>query len=112
MMYGFLAIDRDGNTVRGLTFYEQKETPGLGGEISNPRWQALWVGRKAYDPSWEPRLTVIKGRAGPPEQDSHRVDGLSGATITSQGVSHLVRFWLSREGYGPYLAKLREGSKP
>jgi len=112
MVYGFLALDRDGNTVRGLTFYEQKETPGLGGEISNPRWQALWVGRKAYDPTWEPRLTVIKGRAGPPEQDPHKVDGLSGATITSNGVGHLVRFWLSKDGYAPYLARLRGGTKP
>ena len=111
MCYGFLALDRDGNTVRGLTFYEQKETPGLGGEISSPRWQALWVGRKAYDPSWEPRLTVIKGRAGPPEQDPHKVDGLSGATITSIGVAHLVRFWLSKDGFAPYLARLREGGK-
>ena len=63
-MYGFLALDRDGNTVRGLTFYEQKETPGLGGEISNPQWQALWVGRKAYDANWAPQLAVIKGQAG------------------------------------------------
>ena len=108
MIYGFLALDRDGNTVRGLTFYEQKETPGLGGEISNPRWQALWVGRKAYDSNWEPRLTVIKGRAGPPEQDPNKVDGLSGATITSNGVSRLVRFWLSRDGYAPYLERLRK----
>jgi Na+-transporting NADH:ubiquinone oxidoreductase subunit C len=107
MLYGFLAVDRDGNTVRGLTFYEQKETPGLGGEISNPRWQGLWVGRKAYDAKWEPRLAVVKGRAGPPEQDPHRVDALSGATITSNGVSHVVRFWLSRDGYAPYLARLR-----
>ena len=111
MVYGFIALDRDGNTVRGLTFYEQKETPGLGGEISNPRWQALWVGRKAYDKAWEPKLTVIKGRAGPPEQDPNRVDGLSGATITSNGVSHLMRFWLSRDGYAPYLARVRE-AKP
>ena len=108
MMYGFLAVGRDGNTIRGITFYEQKETPGLGGEISNPRWQALWVGRKAYDAAWEPRLTVIKGRAGAPERDPHRIDGLSGATITSNGVSHVVRFWLSRDGYGPYLERLRE----
>jgi Na+-transporting NADH:ubiquinone oxidoreductase subunit C len=111
MVYGFLALDRDGNTVRGLTFYEQKETPGLGGEISNPRWQALWVGRKAYDRNWEPRLTIIKGRAGPPEQEPHKVDGLSGATITSNGVSHLVHFWLSKDGFAPYLARMRE-SKP
>jgi Na+-transporting NADH:ubiquinone oxidoreductase subunit C len=67
----------------------------------------VWVGRKAYDPSWEPRLTVIKGRAGPPEQDPHKVDGLSGATITSNGVSRLMHFWLSKNGYAPYLARLR-----
>ena len=110
-MHGFIALERDGNTVRGLTFYEQKETPGLGGEISNPRWQALWVGRKVYDPSWEPKLTIIKGRAGPAEQDPHRVDGLSGATITSNGVSRVVQFWFSDSGYAPYLKRLREGAK-
>jgi Na+-transporting NADH:ubiquinone oxidoreductase subunit C len=97
--------------VRGITFYEQKETPGLGGEIANPRWQALWVGRKAYDAAWEPKLAVIKGRAGPPEQDPHKVDGLSGATITSVGISHIVRFWLSADGYAPYLERLREAGK-
>jgi Na+-transporting NADH:ubiquinone oxidoreductase subunit C len=106
-MYGLLAIDRDGSTVRGLTFYEQKETPGLGGEIANPKWQALWVGRKAYDANWTPQLAVIKGRAGPPATDPHRVDGMSGATITSNGVSHVVRFWLSPEGYAPYLKSLQ-----
>jgi Na+-transporting NADH:ubiquinone oxidoreductase subunit C len=105
-VYGFLALDRDGRTVRGLTFYEQKETPGLGGEISNPKWQALWVGRKAYDANWVPQLAVIKGQAGPPEKDPHRVDGLSGATITSNGITRVVRFWLSASGYAPYLRNL------
>jgi Na+-transporting NADH:ubiquinone oxidoreductase subunit C len=109
-MYGLLAMDRDGNTVRGLTFYEQKETPGLGGEISNPQWQALWVGRKAYDANWTPQIAVIKGRAGPPKQDPHRVDGLSGATITSNGVTRVVRFWMSADGYAPYLKTLRSGA--
>jgi Na+-transporting NADH:ubiquinone oxidoreductase subunit C len=109
-VYGFLSLDRDGNTVRGLTFYEQKETPGLGGEISNPAWQALWVGRKAYDANWSPQLAVIKGQAGPPETDPHRVDGLSGATITSNGVSRVVRFWLSADGYAPYLKTLKTGA--
>ena len=108
-VYGFLSMDRDANTVRGLTFYEQKETPGLGGEISNPKWQSLWVGRKAYDANWTPQLAVIKGQAGPPEQDPHHVDGLSGATITSGGITRVVRFWLSEDGYGPFLKKLRNG---
>ncbi len=107
-VYGFIALDRDGNTVRGLTFYDQKETPGLGGEISNPKWQALWVGRKAYDASWEPRLTVLKGHFGPPEQDPHRVDALSGATITSNGVARLMAFWFGKDGFGPFLARFRE----
>ncbi len=109
-VYGFLALDRDGNTVRGLTFYEQKETPGLGGEIANPKWQALWVGRKAYDAGGAPQLAVIKGQAGPPAEDPYHVDGLSGATITSNGITRLVRFWLSDQGYAPYLKTLRNGA--
>jgi Na+-transporting NADH:ubiquinone oxidoreductase subunit C len=109
MVSGFVALDTDGNTVRGLTFYEQKETPGLGGEIGNPKWQALWHGRRAYDASWEPKLTVIKGRAGPPDKDPHRIDGLSGATITSNAVSRLMAFWFSDKGYGPYLKRFRQG---
>lgn len=110
-VYGFLSLDRDGNTVRGLTFYEQKETPGLGGEIANPKWQALWVGRKAYDASWAPQLAVIKGQAGPPQNDPHHVDGLSGATITSNGITRVVRFWLSDHGYAPYLKTVRAQDK-
>ena len=109
-VYGFLSMDRDGNTVRGLTFYEQKETPGLGGEISNPQWQALWVGRKAFDAQWAPQLAVIKGQAGPPDQAPHHVDGLSGATITSNGITRVVRFWLGNDGYGPLLKNLRDGA--
>jgi Na+-transporting NADH:ubiquinone oxidoreductase subunit C len=107
---GFIALDRDGNTVRGLTFYEQKETPGLGGEISNPKWQALWQGRRAYDANWEPKLTVVKGKAGPPEKDPHRIDALSGATITSNSVARLMAFWFSDAGYGPYLKRFRQGA--
>ena len=110
-VYGFIALDRDGNTVRGLTFYDQKETPGLGGEIGNPKWQALWVGRKAYDASWAPQLAVIKGQTGPPQNDPHHVDGLSGATITSNGITRVVRFWLSDQGYAPYLKTVRGQNK-
>ena len=109
-LYGFLAIERDTTTISGLTYYDQKETPGLGGEASNARWQALWRGRKAYDENWEPRIVVIKGPAGPPSQDPHRVDGLSGATITSNGITRMMAFWLGKEGYGPFLKRFREGA--
>lgn len=108
-LYGFLALDRDTNTIRGITFYQHGETPGLGGEVDNPRWKDLWKGRKAYDEQWDPAIRVIKGRAASPDEDPHKVDGLSGATLTSNGVSHLVDFWLGEEGFGPYLKNFREG---
>lgn len=106
-MYGFLALDQDGMTIRGLTFYKNKETPGLGKEIENPVWKAKWPGRKAFDENWKPVIKVIKGPAGPPDEAPHHVDGLSGATITSNGVTYLLHFWLGDQGFGPYLANMR-----
>ncbi|MDH3403822.1 MAG: Na(+)-translocating NADH-quinone reductase subunit C [Acidobacteriota bacterium] len=106
-LYGFLALAGDTSTVVGLTFHDHKETPGLGGEVENPRWKALWPGREVYDREWRPALQVVKGAAGPAAEDPYRVDGLSGATITSRGVTNMIDFWLGPEGYGPYLANLR-----
>ena len=109
-IYGFLSLGQDANTVRGLTYYEHKETPGLGGEISNPAWLKLWQGRKGYDDKWQPRIAVIKGPAGTPDADPLHVDGLSGATITGNAVTRLMQFWLSDKGYGRFLEKFREGA--
>ena len=106
-MYGFLALDSDGRTIRGLTFYKTKETPGLGKEVEYSTWQSKWPGRKAFNENWEPVIKVIKGVAGPPSEAPYEVDGLSGATITSNGVTNLLHFWLGDEGFGPYLAQLR-----
>ncbi len=111
-LYGFLALEPDTNTIRALTFFKHGETPGLGGEVDNPRWKGLWCDRKAFDAEWQPAIEVVKGQAGPPDQVPHCVDGLSGATITSRSVQHLLNFWLGENGFGPYLAKYREqGSK-
>ncbi len=110
-LYGFLALDADVNTIRGITFYQHGETPGLGGEVDNPRWKALWNGRKAFDSNGKVDIAVIKGRAGPPSEDPHRIDGISGATLTSRGVSELVRFWLGGDGFGPYIDRLRQGQE-
>ncbi len=110
-IYGFMALAPDGNTIRGLTYYDQRETPGLGGEIANPSWQALWRGRKAFDANWDVGIQVIKGQAGPPETDPLHVDGLSGSTVTSKAVTQLVRFWLGDQGYGKFLKKFREGAQ-
>jgi Na+-transporting NADH:ubiquinone oxidoreductase subunit C len=111
-IYGFLALGPDGNTVRGLTYYEHKETPGLGGEIGNPSWQALWRGRKGFDDQWNARITVIKGQAGSPDTDPLRVDGLSGATITSNAITRLMQYWLGDMGYGKFLERFRGGARP
>lgn len=107
-MYGFLALGPDLRIVRGLTFYQHGETPGLGGEVDDVRWQALWRGRRAFDERGEPALEVARGRAGPAATDPYRVDGLSGATITSRAVTAMLRFWLGDQGFGPYLERLRK----
>jgi len=106
-LYGFIALAPDTTTVRGITFYEHGETPGLGGEVDNPNWKALWVGRQAYDSDWQPAIEVVKGVAGPVAEDPHSVDGLSGSTLTSRGVTNLVQYWLGENGFDPYLERVR-----
>lgn len=108
-LYGFLALGADTTTIRGIAFYQHGETPGLGGEIENPAWTALWKGRKAFNESWEPVIKVIKGKAGSPDEAPHQVDGISGATLTGNGVTNLVRRWIGPDGYGPYLEDIRKG---
>ena len=107
-LYGFLALEADTRTVVGLAYYEHGETPGLGGEVENPRWKSKWPGRKALDESYAPAIEVIKGAAGKPADDPYRVDGLSGATITARGVSNMMTFWLGEEGFAPYLERVRQ----
>lgn len=105
-MYGYLALKSDLSTVQGLTFYEHGETPGLGGEVDNPSWKAQWQGKLLYDENGEPVARVSKGPA--PPGNPYSVDGLSGATITANGVTNMIQYWASEEGYGPFLAKLRD----
>ena len=110
-MYGFLALAADGQTVQSISFYDHAETPGLGGEIVNPNWRELWKGKKVYDDSGEPSLALIKGivESGKPGSE-YKVDGLAGATLTSVGVSNMIRYWMSREGFATYLDKVRKQS--
>ncbi|MBZ9557267.1 MULTISPECIES: Na(+)-translocating NADH-quinone reductase subunit C [Modicisalibacter] len=110
LMSGYLALKGDGNTVVGLSFYDQGETPGLGGEVDNPKWKALWDGKKIYpEDSMDPAIKLVKGGVGPQTPDAvHKVDALSGATLTSKGVTNLLQFWLSDEGFAEYLARFRD----
>lgn len=122
-LYGFLSLDPDGQTVQSINFYDQAETPGLGGEVVNPNWRALWKGKKVYAETeqaslekgaiegaeiGEPALSLIKGTVDTSKPGSqYQVDGLAGASLTSAGVTNLVRYWMSKEGFAPYLAKVR-----
>lgn len=122
-MHGYMALQSDGQTVIGLNLFDQAETPGLGGEVVNPKWKALWKGKKVYKESGEadkeffmkdhtevgePVLGLVKGSVDPSKPGSeHQVDGLAGATLTSNGVTNLVRYWMGSDGFAPYLAKLR-----
>lgn len=101
-LYGFLAIDADGKTVRGITFYEHGETPGLGGEVENAKWQESWDGKIAYDDDGNVQIKVVKGTSNP-DNEQWTVDGLSGATITTVGVSNFVQYWLGPDGFGTFL---------
>jgi len=107
-MYGFLALEADGQTVQSINFYDQGETPGLGAEVVNPNWRALWKGKKVYDEAGNVSLGLIKGLVDTSKPGSEfQVDGLAGATLTSVGVTNLVKYWMSQEGFAAYLAKVR-----
>jgi len=111
-LYGFLALEPDGNTVADIVFYAHGETAGIGDFVSKSSWRSLWPGKRAYDEAGELQLKIIKGRvaADDPLRDYH-VDGVSGATLTGNGVTNLVRYWLGEDGYGPFLRRIRgEGS--
>jgi len=110
ILYGFVAVNKDANTIEGLTFYQHLETPGLGGEVDNSIWKGLWSGRKIYDSSGKVVITVIKGRAGLSASAPHKVDGLFGAIMISRGVTNLMAFWLGETGFGPYLRNFKNGS--
>lgn len=105
-MYGFLTLEGDLNTVKGISWYDHKETPGLGARIEEPKWRAQWEGIHAYDENGEVATGVTK--AG--QSRENWVDGISGATLTSVGVRNLIQFWLGERGYKPFLDNLRGGT--
>ena len=107
MMYAFVGMSTDLNTVKSVIYYDQGETPGLGGEIENPVWKAKWVGKKLFNDNGEIAIQVVKG--GAKAGDIHGVDGLSGATLTANGVENTFTFWLGEEGFGPFINKYRNG---
>jgi len=100
---GYLALGTDLNTVKGVTFYEHKETPGLGARVTEQWFQANWKGKKTLSDGGElVSITVAKGDAA---SGVHQVDGISGATLTGNGINKFVKADLMR--YEPYFKTLR-----
>lgn len=109
-MRGYLALAPDGNTVKGIRFYEHGETPGLGDQIDKADWRNLWVGKQLYGDDGTPRIEVVRGfalRDASNTELQHQIDGLSGATLTGNGITKLVKQWAGPEGFGPYLETYR-----
>ena len=110
-LHGFVALEPDVNTIVGLGFYEHAETPGLGGEVDNPRWKSSWTGKKLFDlsSSDDPKIKLLKGSVDPASKNAeYEVDGLAGATLTSRGVTNLIQFWTGEHGFQQYLNRLRK----
>ena len=106
-LYGFIALEPDFNTIAGLGFYQHAETPGLGGEVDNPLWKAQWPGKKVYL-NGEPKIALVKQKSENSQAAAYQVDALSGATLTSQGVSNLLHFWLGEAGFLPLVERMRQ----
>jgi RnfABCDGE-type electron transport complex D subunit len=85
---GFLALESDLKTIRGISFYEQKETPGLGGEIGSSDWfQSQFEGKSIVDQSGKPGITISKSRG---KSGQSQIDGITGATMTCDKVENIL----------------------
>jgi Na+-transporting NADH:ubiquinone oxidoreductase subunit C len=110
LMYGFVGLAPDLNTVRSVVYSDLRETPGLGAEVLNPKWKALWPGKKMYNEKGEAAIQLVKGGMANCKIDkANCVDALSGATLTSNGVTRTLQFWLGDEGYGPFIKANKGG---
>jgi Na+-transporting NADH:ubiquinone oxidoreductase subunit C len=105
----WLVLDGDTQTVRALKFYQHGETPGVGARIEEPEWEAQWRDLRAYDDAGVLRIGVRSQAAGAYNEDAeYQVDGISGATRTTQGVDGMLRFWLGEFGFAKFLQRIRE----
>ena len=106
-MYGYFAIEPDAETVKGITFYKHKETPGLGAEVDKDWFKNNFIGKKLTDKNGElVSIEVVKGYVSKTDPEAlHKVDGISGATITGTGLTTFLKSDL--EKYEPYFARVR-----
>ena len=104
-LYGFVALEEDTNEIFGLQFYKHAETPGLGAEVDNPKWKAQWKGKNLRDKDEKLMIQVSKT----PGPSKYHIDAIAGATLTSNGVNSLVRFWVGEAGFKKFLTNFNNG---
>ena len=111
-LYGYVTLEQDMNTIYAITFYDHRETPGLGGEVDNSKWQKSWKGKQLFDQNGRIAIEVIKGSviAGTAKAN-YQIDGLSGATLTANGVTNMFHFWMGEHGFKNYMQKIRVGGR-
>jgi Na+-transporting NADH:ubiquinone oxidoreductase subunit C len=106
-IYGYVALETDLNTIAGVMFHRHGETPGIGDRIQDPSWLASWAGKRIYDESGLARIGVTPTAGG---SRMHQIDLIAGASVTSESVGRFVNEQFSADGYGPWLARLRQES--
>ena len=106
-LFGYFAIEPDGRTVKGITFYKHGETPGLGGEVDKAWFQQNFIGKRFVDENDQlVGIQVIKGKVESDDQEAyHKVDGISGATMTGKGLELFLKEDLGK--YEPFFKQVR-----
>lgn len=108
-MFAYVALSADMATINGVSFYQHGETPGLGGEVENSRWQKNWQGKQIYDADSNVAVHFAKGKStAAGEEALYQIDGLSGATLTTDGVDKLMKFWFGDHGFKPFISQMKK----
>ena len=108
-IYGYIALEPDGKTVKGITFYKHGETPGLGGELEKEWFTSNYKGKKIYNDEGElVSIEIVKGQVNQNDKNAiHQVDGISGSTLTCKGMNRFIANDLKT--YKPFLERVKEG---
>ncbi|MEM7392486.1 MAG: NADH:ubiquinone reductase (Na(+)-transporting) subunit C [Verrucomicrobiota bacterium] len=107
-VYSYMAVDAKATSIIGATFYGHKETPGLGGECSQPWFMEQFPEKVIWEDGKYPPFEVVKGGVATryPDGNNHAVDGISGATITGNGIQDFINQYVGL--YSKYFDKARD----
>jgi Na+-transporting NADH:ubiquinone oxidoreductase subunit C len=106
-VWGYVAVEEDWDTISGVVFDHKGETPGLGAEISTPKFEDQFIGKRLFEAGELVGITVLKG-SGASRGNDHAVDAISGGTITSRAVENMIRTTLA--GYRSYIEQQRQNT--